>query len=190
MAKKEDNRVVKTKAKLVATFKELLATKSFEDITVNELCTVADIRRATFYKHFNDKYEFLRYLVGSLRDDFDKRLRRGTYSMAGMSYYVEYLKALVNFLLENEAMVNNLLESSVLYTLLEVITEKNYEDTCKKLAESVALGMTLPASIEVTASMMTGAVANTILAWYKSGKAMTKEELISEMSSVICRIIN
>ena len=190
MIKKEDNRAIKTKAKLIATFKQLLADKSFEDITVNELCAKADIRRATFYKHFNDKYEFLRYLIGSLRDDFDKKLRRGAHPLAGMSYYVEYLKALVNFLLENESMINNLFESSVLYTLLEVITEKNYEDTCSKLRESVALGMTLPASVEVTAAMMTGAVANTILTWYKSGRRLAKEELIAEMTTVICKIIN
>ena len=190
MTKREDTRVIKTKAKLIATFKELLASKSFEDITVNELCTIADIRRATFYKHFNDKYEFLRYLVGSLRDDFDKRLRRGAHPLAGMSYYVEYLKALVNFLLENESMISNLFESSLLYTLLEVITEKNYEDTCNRLRESVSLGMTLPASVEVTASMMTGAVANTILTWYKGGRRLPKEELVAEMTAVICRIIS
>ena len=190
MRAREDKRIVKTKAALFDAFLNLLLEKLYEDITVKEICERADIRRATFYKHFDDKYEFLRYLVGSLRDDFDNRLRAGTHPLAGMSYYVEYLKALVNFLLENEAMINNLLESSVLHTLLDVITEKNYEDTCNKLRESVSLGMILPASVEVTAAMMTGAVANTILTWYNSGRKLPKEELVAEMTSVICRIIN
>ena len=71
MATGIDARVVRTKAKLVLVFKKLLCDKSFEDITVNEICEAADVRRATFYKHYADKYAFLAYFVESLRCEFD-----------------------------------------------------------------------------------------------------------------------
>lgn len=187
---KEDARVRKTKAKLLTTFKQLLSEKTFEDITINEICSRADVRRATFYKHFTDKYAFLKYFVGALRDEFDRTIPKRKKPDATSSYYVEYIKGIVRFLIANEMMVKNALQSEVLPSLIEVIKEKNYEDTCERLRKSVSQGMTLPASIEITASMMTGAVASTILDWFKSGKAMPVDELVFQMSSVIASMQN
>ena len=185
MAYKEDARVIKTKNKLLSSFKELLSERSFENITVQEICEKADVKRATFYKHFEDKYSFLKYLVGSLRDSFDSKLPRSIRPDATADYYVEYLRAIVNFLIENENMVKNVMESEVFLLLVEIIKEKNYEDTSDRLSRSVADGMTLPASVETVASMMTGAVASAILNWFKEGKSLPVDALIDEISSVI-----
>ena len=184
----EDARVRKTKTKLLTIFRLLLTEKSFEDITVNEICEVSGVRRATFYKHFADKYAFLKYFVGSLRNQFDAKLEKRAKTSSTSAYYVEYLRALVDFLLENEKMVENALESTVLPALIDVIKEKNYEDTCEKLRESARGGLRLPASVEVTAAMMTGAVAEAILRWYRSGKKTPKDKFIDETSSVILKI--
>ena len=188
MNNKEDARIVKTKSSLLTAFKELLTKKSFEDITVNEICERANVRRATFYKHFSDKYEFLKYLVGSLRDEFDAKRPTGKRPDATPEYYLEYLRALVSFLMENEKMVKNALASDVLPSLIEVIKDKNYEDTCARLRESVAKGMILPASVEITASMMTGAVASTLLRWFKNEKSISPDALINEIGAVIASI--
>jgi len=185
MTYKEDARVTKTKNKLLSSFRELLCERSFENITVQEICEKADVKRATFYKHFTDKYAFLKYLVGSLRDAFDSKLPTTIKPDATAEYYVEYLRAIVNFLLENEAMVKNVMESEVFLLLIEIVKEKNYEDTCDRLAKSVVDGMILPASVETVASMMTGAVATAILNWFKGGKSIPVDSLINEISSVI-----
>ena len=60
MEKKSDLRVRKTYEALMRAFEDLLTGKTFDDITVNELCERAMIRRPTFYSHFEDKYDFLR----------------------------------------------------------------------------------------------------------------------------------
>ncbi len=39
----------------------LLSTKSFEEITVGELCNLSNYPRATFYNYFDDKYDLLGY---------------------------------------------------------------------------------------------------------------------------------
>ena len=57
--KKMDVRVRKTYQMLGEALSELLKEKSFEDLTVLEICEKAGIHRATFYKHFVDKYDFL-----------------------------------------------------------------------------------------------------------------------------------
>ncbi len=43
------------------TMFELLSTKPFEEITVNELCEKSNYPRATFYNYFDDKYDLLNY---------------------------------------------------------------------------------------------------------------------------------
>ncbi len=40
---------------------QLLTRKSFESISVNELCELAQYPRATFYNYFDDKYDLLDY---------------------------------------------------------------------------------------------------------------------------------
>lgn len=54
-----DLRLKRTYRLLVDSLFKLLKEKSFDDISVIDLCDDAMINRATFYKHFNDKYEFV-----------------------------------------------------------------------------------------------------------------------------------
>ena len=46
----------------------LLSEKSFEEITVGELCEQAQYPRATFYNYFDDKYDLLNYCWLSLAE--------------------------------------------------------------------------------------------------------------------------
>ncbi|WP_099469232.1 TetR/AcrR family transcriptional regulator [Konateibacter massiliensis] len=44
----------------------LLSKKSFEEITVNELCEISNYPRATFYNYFEDIFDLLNYCWLSL----------------------------------------------------------------------------------------------------------------------------
>jgi AcrR family transcriptional regulator len=52
---KEDLRVKKTKSALRKAFSNLLKTKSFDKITIMEICETAMVNRVTFYSHYKDK---------------------------------------------------------------------------------------------------------------------------------------
>jgi AcrR family transcriptional regulator len=39
----------------------LIAEKSFDEINVNEICTLSNYPRATFYNYFDDKFDLLNY---------------------------------------------------------------------------------------------------------------------------------
>ena len=58
MEEKTDLRIRKTYKALCDAFVTILEKKRFDDLTVNELCDEAMIRRAAFHKHFADKYDF------------------------------------------------------------------------------------------------------------------------------------
>ena len=55
MEEKTDLRIRKPYKALCDAFVTILEKKRFDDLTVNELCDEAMIRRATFYKHFADQ---------------------------------------------------------------------------------------------------------------------------------------
>lgn len=65
MEEKTDLRIRKTYKALCDAFVTILEKKRFDDLTVNELCDEAMIRRATFYKHFADKYDFFFFFLSA-----------------------------------------------------------------------------------------------------------------------------
>ncbi len=65
MANKVMNmRMTQTKQALINSFFQLVSIKDFEKITIADIAKGAQVNRATFYAHFNDKYELLDYIVG------------------------------------------------------------------------------------------------------------------------------
>ena len=54
-----DVRVERTHKQLFKALLELLGDTTFEELSVSKICEKSGVHRATFYKHFNNKYEFL-----------------------------------------------------------------------------------------------------------------------------------
>lgn len=60
---KNDPRFKRTRSLILQSFNELLSVKSFDAISVQDLAGKAQINRATFYAHFEDKYALLDHWV-------------------------------------------------------------------------------------------------------------------------------
>ncbi len=58
---KLDPRVKRTRGLILQSFESLLAEKNFENISVQDVTDKAQVNRATFYAHFQDKYALLDY---------------------------------------------------------------------------------------------------------------------------------
>jgi len=58
-----DPRVKRTRGLILQSFSDLLAEKSFESISVKDVTTNAEINRATFYAHFQDKFDLLDFSI-------------------------------------------------------------------------------------------------------------------------------
>jgi AcrR family transcriptional regulator len=71
---KLDPRVKRTRSLILQAFGDLLAEKSFDAISVQDVTDKAQINRATFYKHFVDKYALLDYSISQMfRQEIEKR---------------------------------------------------------------------------------------------------------------------
>lgn len=67
-----DRRVKYTKKVIKETFISLLEEKELNKITVSELCSIADINRATFYRYYLDIYD----LYDKIQDEFVSELKQ------------------------------------------------------------------------------------------------------------------
>lgn len=64
MAEKVKNlRVTHTKQSLINAFFSLVDKKDFEKITIADITKGAKVNRATFYAHFEDKYDLIDYIM-------------------------------------------------------------------------------------------------------------------------------
>jgi len=61
---KIDPRIRRTRQMLFQAFQELLAEKTFDQISVQDLAERSTLNRATFYDHFTDKFALLEAMIG------------------------------------------------------------------------------------------------------------------------------
>jgi AcrR family transcriptional regulator len=61
---KIDPRIRRTRQMLFQAFQELLAEKTFDQISVQDISERSTLNRATFYDHFTDKFALLEAMMG------------------------------------------------------------------------------------------------------------------------------
>jgi Transcriptional regulator len=59
LSRKNDLRTFKTLNAIDISFEDLISSKAFRDITINDIASGAVINRSTFYLHYTDKYKLL-----------------------------------------------------------------------------------------------------------------------------------
>jgi AcrR family transcriptional regulator len=107
-AHKEDLRIIKTRASLSSTFFKMLADMELSEITVNRLCEESGVRRATFYKHFRDKDDFIIYIIKDIRAYFDTNIwNKDNHTTFTKEYYHKYAETLLAFHFHNEGQLRN-----------------------------------------------------------------------------------
>ncbi len=66
-----DRRVKYTQKVIKDTFLSLLEKKDISNITVTEICEIADINRATFYRYYLDVYDLLKKIEDEFMDQIN-----------------------------------------------------------------------------------------------------------------------
>ena len=186
---KEDLRVQKTKTALFRAFYELLSEKSYESITVNELCERATVRRATFYKHYRDKQDFLVGIVTRFRESFNDIIRDEENVMSLKDYFAKYLEIVLDKISKHPRIARNILTSQMRDPFINVVIQTNFKETVSKLEEAVMNGAKLTVCPEVAASAIVGGVSLLLVHWFENGMTTPHDVLITDVRKVIEGII-
>ena len=187
---KEDLRVQKTKAALFRAFYELLAEKSYESITINELCERAMVRRATFYKHYRDKQDFLLGLVSRFREQFRAMIKADGESITLAEYFTKYISNTVDRIVTYPEIVKNILASQMRDPFINVVRRSNFKDAIDRINEAAALGVRISVSTEVAASMIVGGSSILLIQWFENGMQIPRERLEADIAETIKRVLS
>jgi AcrR family transcriptional regulator len=185
MEKKTDLRITKTYMALSATFTELLGEKRFEDITVNELCERAMVRRATFYKHFRDKYDFFAFFIREMQAKFAEKIAPSESADIPSKHFIGLTGQFIDFLEEHDRIVKRILNSDMLLELLAIFSRQIMLYTKQKLDEDVQKGRELLVSPDLLAACYSGAMLHMLLWWYKQKDPIPKDELLKQMADIL-----
>lgn len=96
-----DLRIRRTHKLLFDALTLLLSEKSFDNITITDICEKAMVHRTTFYKHFEDKYHLLDSLISQLVQNFEEKSTEQTPVDNPRQYYVNLFRLLLEHMQEN-----------------------------------------------------------------------------------------
>ena len=183
MEKKLDLRIQKTYLALHNAFTKLLEHKRFEDITVNELCDNAMIRRTTFYKHFADKYEYYTFYLKEIAKSFRDETLSEIPDSDMNDYFIKMSSRLIHFLNENKKLMNNICESEIFPLLLNILSEEIAQDfylTARELDSKMTSDQ-----LENFTFFYSGGLLNMILQNYRKNKCLHEDEFLEILSKVL-----
>jgi len=110
---KSDRRVRKTKYSIREALIELIEKKGFENITVTDITTKADINRGTFYLHYEDKFDLLRGIEEEIFIEFGHHIKKLPLSVFSSDSIDEkllhYLTAVIEYISENKRLFRAIL---------------------------------------------------------------------------------
>ena len=123
-----DRRLKYTKKVIKDAFLSLLEKKDLNKITVSEICSIADINRATFYRYYLDIYD----LFDKIQEEFVEKLKLSIDSDSYKYTVSSFCKGLLETLLEEKNLAkiifninNNLL---FLNDILEIVYSYCYNN--------------------------------------------------------------
>lgn len=105
----KDIRVLKTIKNIDDTFLKLLKIKSFNDITIKDICDNAMISRSTFYSHYKDKHDLLEHLFEKVLCNF-RAVGTNYFSYKSMDDKLDTAHELLAYVYENADIFKTFLE--------------------------------------------------------------------------------
>lgn len=125
---KLDPRFKRTRKLILQAFGDLLAEKNFESISVQDVTAKAEINRATFYKHFVDKYALLDYAISQMfMQEIEKRMLNAChYTLENLRNLIlavcEFLSRLHGDCAQPHQQFESLVETQIKKQIYELLT--------------------------------------------------------------------
>lgn len=183
----KDLRVRRTHKLLQSSLIELVKEKPFDKITVTDICERAMVHRATFYTHFEDKYQLLDDCIGGFFSAFDE-VAVTEHSVDGYKeYFTNVARKILADIEKNKAVYKAFMRQNDA-TFEHTLTQNVYEKLCVKYDNCVAHGVIPSAPKEIFASFYAGACSSLVMWWIKSDMPVSSDVLVGYMGKFIAQI--
>ncbi len=180
----QDLRVQRTKKALITTFSDLLETKSFENITIQDLCEKANVRRSTFYRHFNDKYDLLNHIVGKLIEYFRTLHLPEIDPKDPRQFFNKFMKDILLFISDNKAMVKSVISINIYSEVYQILYNQIYAVVKRQIEFDKQIGQFYIDEF-IYGEFLAGGILSVILNWIQYGQ-QSIDDVSSDIVTMIC----
>ena len=180
-----DLRVKKTQRALMDSFLELLKTKNFSQITVQDLCDRAMVRRSTFYRHYSDKYDLLNQVLANFSNSLHESHSESLLVKQPKSYFENIVRDTLYFLIENRETIQSIFTISYYDEVTRIVYTQLYKGVERQVNFDIRHGIRFTIDLEVYKEFIAGGILRIIYAWLKEGQERSVDELTIEVVKII-----
>lgn len=182
---KIDLRIRRTYKLLSDSLMSLLREKSFEDIRISDICDKAMVHRTTFYKHFEDKYQLLDFLLRDMIEEFAKESLQ-TPANDSKQYYNNLFRLLLEHMCKNKKMYTiGLLNTGSAMKQLQKIVLESIKYQLKNNEKS---GIKFIVPINIIADFFSPALVYSAGEWLEEGMPISIEEMVKYCDTIVAAL--
>ncbi len=172
-----DLRIRRTHKLLLESLTQLLAEKSFESISVTEICDRAMINRTTFYKHYTDKYDLVQRGFKTLMDDLASKIHYPDMVKESFSPQKPPAHFLFMFqhILENKTFYKLMLNQSTFGLLRGIFMDWLNKQSQFRIKSSSIKDEKIP--VAITIRFATGALIEVLNWWLENDTPYSPEDM-------------
>jgi AcrR family transcriptional regulator len=171
-----DLRIRRTHKLLFDALTLLLSEKSFDNITITDICEKAMVHRTTFYKHFEDKYHLLDSLISQLVQNFEEKSTEQTPVDKPRQYYVNVVRLLLEQMQENIKMysVGLLNNGSTIKVLQKIVVGR----TKSRLESDEANGLIFLIPAPILSEFYSSSMVSLAIWWLENNMPLSIDEMV------------
>ncbi len=182
-----DLRVQRTYKLLSSSFEELLKEHSYNQVTVQEICERAMVRRTTFYQHFTDKHHFLVWFLQNKQHEFMANKTSVCAQSTFRDCFTVIMTRLLIYIRENKQIIDSLVSSGLGNPNAVDAIADSFANELNERFQSFPEAHQLPEDIPVSlvVSYYIGAAKGAARWWFKNGCVTPEETLASNICDLI-----
>lgn len=162
---------------------ELLKNRSLDKITIRDITDACGLTRNTFYYHFHDVYDLLRWLFEEKTRQIVERYQADEDWEGGLEETLEYMY-------ENRRMMVHIQESISYDLLFRFINDLMYRHAMVIVTQIVKGQKFSDYAIRVAASFYMHAAVGDVMAWIRNGMDRTPEHMAQVYDTLFRGTVN
>lgn len=185
MEPSKDLRVKRTYKLLSESLLELMKKMPFEKITITDICNNAMVHRTTFYTHFTDKYDLLKYSLSELERPFDTGAVKEESFEGYKEFYMDAAQKTLCYIDSHIEIFKVFLKKNQEDSLVTMIQNALTEKLTQKLLKCQETGIKLPVPVPVLANIYAGGCLNVLIWWIEQDRPCSLDQLLEYLDILI-----
>lgn len=166
-----------TKQALIASFKKLLETEPFDKITISDITNDCSLSRQTFYYHFRDIFDMIRWIYNS--ESLNEIGGRGGYGT-----WQDKIRELFDYTLNNKSLILGTFNSKCRNDLVGYYMDVSI----RKISDIVEMksdGDIAEKDKKFIASVYAYAFVGIMVDWISDGMKESSEEMVDRVYKIV-----